>query len=117
MMEAQTVAQETETHERPNPHVIPGGDPNWPREVDKRLNRIGDAEMDIAVLLGRTRMPLEDVLNAEPGTVYDLEKMSGMPMEILVNDTLFGYGEIVVVGDRLAVRIAQLLKPGDMEDF
>ena len=95
----------------------PGGDPNWPREVDARLSRIGDAEMDIAVLLGRKRMPLEEVLNAEPGTVYDLEKPAGMPMEILVNGTLFGYGEIVVVGDRLAIRIVQLLKPGEMKDF
>lgn len=111
------MAEQTNTLENPIPRVIPGDDPNWPRDVGTRLDRIGDAEMDIAVLLGRTRMPLEDVLNAEPGTVYDLEKFSGMPMEILVNDTLFGYGEIVVVGDRLAVRIVQLLKPSEMKDF
>ena len=111
------MAEQTTSLESPIPGVIPGGDPNWPREIDSRLDRIGDAEMDISVLLGRTRMSLEDVLNAEPGTVYDLDKLSGMPMEILVNGTLFGYGEIVVVGDRLAVRIVQLLKPGEMKDF
>jgi flagellar motor switch protein FliN/FliY len=108
------VAQDTVT---PEPVTQPGVDPNWPRETDVRLNRIADAEMEIAVLLGRTRMPLEAVLNAEPGTVYELKKMAGLPMEILVNGTLFGYGEIVVVGDRLAVRIVQLLKPGEMKDF
>ena len=111
------MAQVTDTLDKPTPSVIPGEDSNWPREVDARLDRIGDAEMDIAVMLGRTRMPLEDVLNAEPGTVYELEKLSGMPMEILVNDTLFGYGEMVVVGDRLAIRIVNLLKPGEMKDF
>ena len=108
---------QTAEHDNPIPRVIPGGDPNWPREVDARLDRIGDAEMDIAVLLGRTRIPLEDVLNAEPGTVYELEKLCGMPLDILVNGTQFGRGEMVVVGDRLAVRIVQLLKPGEMKDF
>ena len=111
------MANESNTLETPIPDVIPGGDRNWPREVDARLDRIGDAEMDIAVLLGRRRIPLEDVLNAEAGTVYELEKTNGMPMEILVNGTLFGYGEIVVVGDRLAIRVVQLLKPGEMKDF
>lgn len=108
------MSQEPNTLEQPE---VISEDPNWPRQVDARLDRLGDTDMNISVLLGRTRVPLEDVLNAEPGTVYELEKASGMPMEILVNDTLFAYGEIVVVGNRLAVRVAKLLKPEEMKDF
>ena len=67
------MAQETSTLDPPG--VIPGEDSNWPRDIDARLDRLGDAEMDVAVLLGQTRVPLEDVLSAEPGTVYELEKL------------------------------------------
>ena len=108
------MAQEASTLDPPG--VIPGEDSNWPRDIDARLDRLGDAEMDVAVLLGQTRIPLEDVLSAEPGTVYELEKLSGLPMDILVNGTLFGQGEIVVVGDRLAVRVVNLFKPSEMKD-
>jgi flagellar motor switch protein FliN/FliY len=91
--------------------VAPGTDPNWPRDVDARLKRLGGATMEVTVELGRTRMPLEEILGAEPGHVIETEKLSGMPLDILVNGSLFGKGEMVVIGDNLAVRICDLIKP------
>ena len=89
----------------------PGTDPNWPRDVDARLKRLGKATMEATVELGRTRLPLEDVLNSEPGSVVELEKRTGSPVEVLVNGSLFGKGEIVVIGDNLAIRITDLPSP------
>ncbi len=90
----------------------PGTDPNWPRDLDARLRRLRGAAMEVTVRLGRTRLPLEEILNAEPGTLIETHTHSGERVEILVNGELFGKGESVVVGDNLAVRISDLTTPG-----
>ncbi len=87
-----------------------GVDPNWPRDLNTRLDRLRGAELEVCVEMGRKQLSLEQIVNFEPGSVIELEKLSGMPMEILVNGTLFGRGEVVVVGDSLAIRITELFK-------
>lgn len=86
-------------------------EPIWPRELSERVDRLRGATMEVTVELGRTRVPLADVLNAEHGTIFETDKLSGMPMEILVNGTLYGRGEIVAVGDQMAVRVVELVSP------
>ena len=66
------------------------------------------APVDVKVVLGRTRMALEDILNSEPGALVELERAAGQPVDILVNDTAFGKGELVVVGNHMAVRVTEL---------
>ncbi len=66
--------------------------------------------VDISVVLGKTRMTLEDILNADPGTVVKLERMNGQPVDVLVNGLPFGKGELAVMGNNMAVRITELLK-------
>lgn len=89
-------------------------DANWPRDLSTRLRRVGKASMEVTIVVGRARVPLEDVLNWEAGSVTELDHMSGQPVDIMVNDVLFGTGEVVVVGDNLGIRINNLLKPEDM---
>ncbi len=84
-------------------------DSAWPREMSERVNRLGRATMEVVIELGRTRVPLEDVLNAEPGTIFETDKLSGMPMEILVNGTLYARGDVVAVGDQMAIRVVDLV--------
>ena len=103
-MSEEKVAEQTADAVRPS-------DPNWPREVDTRLARVGEATMEVTVELGRVRMPLEKVLQAEPGTVFETTKNSGLPFEILVNGALYGKGEVVVIGDNLAIRVTDLVAP------
>ena len=89
-------------------------DPNWPRNLDTRLERLGKIDMDVTVLLGRIQLPLEALLELNKGSILETRKLSGQPMDILVNETPFGRGEIIVLGDHLAVRITELFKPQDM---
>jgi flagellar motor switch protein FliN/FliY len=89
-------------------------DPNWPRNLSTRIKRIGKASMEVTIVIGRTRVPLENVLNWQTGSVAELDRASGQPVDILVNDVLFGKGEVVIVGDNLGIRITQLLNPEDM---
>ena len=94
----------------------PGTDPNWPRDLDGRLHRVGKASMEVTIMLGRTRLSLEEILNAEPGTLIELEKLAGESVDILVNGTPFGKGEIfVMAGENFGVRITELFKPEQMQ--
>jgi flagellar motor switch protein FliN/FliY len=48
---------------------------------------------------------------AESGTIFETDKLSGMPMEIMVNGTLYGRGEVVAVADQMAIRVTELIRP------
>jgi len=50
-------------------------------------------------------------LNAEPGTIFETDKLAGMPMEILVNGTLYARGEVVALRDQMAVRVVDFVPP------
>ena len=83
----------------------------WPRELDARLMRLGKASLDVSLQLGRTRLSMEEILSIEPGSLVETDKVQGGSAEIIVNGTLFGAGEVVVVGENLGVRITELYKP------
>ncbi len=89
-------------------------DPFWPRELEDRLNRLHKTTMEVKVVLGRAQLTLDQISQLKAGTIVETSTLSGQPMEVLVNGTLFGKGEIIVIGDRLAVRITWLLKPEEM---
>ena len=72
-------------------------------------NPLDQAVVNITVVLGKTKMALEDILNADPGTLVELERMGGQPVDILANNTPFGKGELTVVGNNMAVRVTELL--------
>jgi len=92
----------------------PATDPNWPRDLEARLTRLEKTTMEIKIVLGRTQLTLEELSNLKEGGIVETRTLSGMPMEILVNGTLFGKGEIVVIGDNLAVRVVDLVSPDNM---
>ena len=83
-------------------------DANWPRDVDARLDRVGGATMEVTVEIGRMRVPLEQVLQTEPGSVFETTKLTGQPFDILVNGALYGKGEAVVIGDNLAIWVTDI---------
>ena len=64
---------------------------------DRNLNLILDIPLRVTVELGRTKMPVSELLNLTQGSVIELTKLAGEPMEVLVNDKLIARGEAVVV--------------------
>ncbi len=73
------------------------------------LSLLGDVEMTVTVELGRIRMPLRDLLQLQEGSVVELERLAGAPVDVLANGTSIARGDVVVVGDELGVRISELL--------
>jgi len=86
---------------------------NSQENQSRRLELLLDVPLDLSVELGRTRMSIQDLLNLSPGSVVELDKIAGEPLDILVNDRLIARGEAVVVNDKFGVRITDIVSPSE----
>lgn len=77
------------------------------------INMLMDLELPIAVELGRVRMLVKEILDLAPGAVVELDKFSGEPVDVYVNQKKFAEGEVVVVDQNFGVRITALIGPTD----
>ncbi len=84
-----------------------------PAEQQRRLELLLDVPLDLSVELGRTRMTIQDLLGLGPGSVLELDKIAGEPLDILVNGRLVARGEAVVVNDKFGVRITDIVSPSE----
>lgn len=73
------------------------------------LETLNNVELPVTVELGRTRLRMKDLLNLRPGSVVELDRTAGAPVDILVNHTLLAHGEVVVVDDELGVRVTGIV--------
>ena len=79
----------------------------------RRLEILLDVPLDISVELGRSRMSIQELLALGPGSVVELDKVAGEPLDILVNQRLVARGEAVVVNDKFGVRITDIISPSE----
>ncbi|HEC96871.1 MAG TPA: flagellar motor switch protein FliN [Nitrospirae bacterium] len=75
------------------------------------INFLLDVPLEITVELGRTRMLIQELVQLGQGSVLELEKLAGEPMEILVNNKLIARGEVVVVNEKFGVRLTDTISP------
>jgi flagellar motor switch protein FliN/FliY len=73
------------------------------------MELLKDVEMDVSVELGRIELPLGKVLQLAKGSVIELEKLAGEPVDILVNGQRIAHGEVVVIDEHFGVRISNLI--------
>ena len=79
----------------------------------RNINVLMDLELPIAVELGRVQMTVKDILELGPGSVVELNKFSGEPVDIFVNNRKVAEGEVVVVDQNFGVRITALVGPDE----
>jgi flagellar motor switch protein FliN/FliY len=102
-----------------HPVIDPGTDPALgtgapASELDgaripmRPLETLSNVELSVTVELGRTRLLMKDLLSLRPGSVVELDRHVGAPVDIFVNSTLLAHGEVVVVDDELGVRITAI---------
>lgn len=70
-----------------------------------------DVPMRVTVELGRTRMTIKDILNLGEGSIVELEKLAGEPVDVLVNDKLIALGEVVIIDENFSVRVTKVVTP------
>lgn len=75
----------------------------------QNIDMLLDVTLPISIELGRTSMPIEDILNLGPGSVVELNRLAGEPVDLLVNDKLIAKGEVVVVDENFGVRVTSMV--------
>jgi flagellar motor switch protein FliN/FliY len=75
------------------------------------LDFILDIPMEVAVELGRAKMLISELLQLGQGSVIELSKLAGEPLEVLVNHKLIARGEVVVVNEKFGVRLTDIISP------
>lgn len=75
------------------------------------LDFILDIPLKVTVELGRSKMAIRDVLQLAQGSVIELSKFAGEPLEVLVNDKLIARGEVVVVNEKFGIRLTDIISP------
>jgi flagellar motor switch protein FliN/FliY len=92
-------------------HSSGGSDGHGHGPKDKNLQLILDIPLRVTVELGRTKMPVSELLNLTQGSVIELSKLAGEPMEVYVNEKLIARGEAVVVNEKFGVRLTDIISP------
>jgi flagellar motor switch protein FliN len=82
------------------------------------INLLMDVNMELTVELGRTKKSIKDILGMGEGTVIELDKLAGEPVDILVNGKLIARGEVVVIDENFGVRVTEIISPMErIRDF
>ena len=84
-----------------------------PSEPDMSLDVILDVPVMLSLEVGRTRIPIRNLLQLNQGSVVELERGAGEPLDVFVNGTLIAHGEVVVVNDRFGVRLTDVVSPSE----
>jgi len=75
------------------------------------IDMLMDVDLPVAIELGRTEMTINDILALGPGSVVELNKLAGEPVDLLVNSKVVARGEVVVVDENFGLRVTHLLTP------
>ena len=78
------------------------------------LRALAEVEMLVTVELGRTRMAVADLLELGPGSVIELDRTAGSPIDLLVNGTLIARGEVVVIDEEYGIRLTEIVGSGEV---
>jgi len=80
---------------------------------DERIGLILDIPVQVTVELGRTKLPIRNLLQLAQGSVVELDGLAGEPMDVLVNGCLIAQGEVVVVNDKFGIRLTDIITPAE----
>jgi len=77
------------------------------------LEAILDVPVTISMEIGRTKIAIRNLLQLNQGSVVELDRLAGEPMDVLVNGTLIAQGEVVVVNEKFGLRLTDIISPAD----
>ncbi len=87
-----------------------------PITTRSNIDLLAGLQMNVSVELGRTELTVSEVLGLGPGSVIELDRLAGEPVDILVNDRLIARGEVVVVDENFGVRVVEVIRRGADQD-
>jgi flagellar motor switch protein FliN/FliY len=78
------------------------------------LTVLNDVVMTVTAELGRTTMPVRELLNLSPGMVVEIDRVAGAPIDLLVNGRRIAVGEVVVIDEEFGIRITEIAPPDEL---
>ncbi len=83
------------------------------KEVEPNINLLMDVKMTLTVELGRNKMLIKEMLALGEGSIIELDKLAGEPVDLLVNSKLIAKGEVVVIDENFGVRVTDIVAPSE----
>ena len=77
----------------------------------ENLKVLENIDVELTVEVGRTQITIRDLLRLNEGSVVELERLAGDPLDILVNNTKIAKGEVVMIGERFGIRFGEIVEP------
>jgi flagellar motor switch protein FliN len=108
-----TASEVTDAAQQVTPATFANFAPAPASPAGNDLNMILDIPVQLTVELGRTRIPIKNILQLAQGSVVELDAMAGEPMDVLVNGFLIAQGEVVVVNDKFGIRLTDIVTPSE----
>lgn len=118
---ASAMAEQAEAGQQPTPEAAPAsvfGDltpesVGLAPESAKNLDLVMDIPIQLTVELGRTKMPIRNLLQLAQGSVVELNELAGEPLDVFVNGCLVAQGEVVVVNEKFGIRLTDIVTPSE----
>ncbi|MCG5515002.1 MULTISPECIES: flagellar motor switch protein FliN [unclassified Ectothiorhodospira] len=82
-------------------------------DPDLNLDVILDVPVTISMEIGRTKIPIRNLLQLNQGSVVELDRLAGEPLDVMVNGTLVAHGEVVVVNEKFGIRLTDVISPAE----
>jgi len=107
-------AAQVESAPAPNPAVFEQFDAAVARpQTHNDIDLVLDIPVQLTVELGRTKLPIRNLLQLAQGSVVELDGLAGEPMDVLVNGCLIAQGEVVVVNEKFGIRLTDVITPSE----
>jgi flagellar motor switch protein FliN/FliY len=81
--------------------------------VEANLDVILDIPVTLSMEIGRTELPISNLLQLNQGSVVELDRLAGEPMDVLINGTLIAHGEVVVINEKFGIRLTDVISPAE----
>ena len=104
---------ESEASQKANPAPVAKLDDEGRPKSDVDLDMVMDIPVTISMEIGRTKISIRNLLQLSQGSVVELDRLAGEPMDVLVNDTLIAHGEVVVVNDKFGIRLTDIISTSE----
>ena len=101
---SETPSSETPSSETPI-------DQKFARDGSENLRVLENIDVEMTVEVGRSEITIRDLLRLSEGSVLELDRLAGDPLDILINGTMIAKGEVVMVGERFGIRFGEIIEP------
>lgn len=104
---------DAEATQQANPAPVTHLDDDATPKKELDLDMVMDIPVTISMEIGRTKINIRNLLQLSQGSVVELDRLAGEPMDVLVNDTLIAHGEVVVVNDKFGIRLTDVISAAE----